>query len=61
MLEFQKMLCEKLSATDFRLAAEDITPFIYSNQKRADKRHGNADFFKAMTMALKPITGSRLL
>ena len=61
MLEFQKMLCEKLSATNFRLAAEDVTPFIYSDQKRADTRHWNADFFKAMTMALKPITGSRLL
>lgn len=54
MSEFQSMLLKKLDATDFRLAAQDVLPFLYSDQKRADTGHWNAAFFKAMTMTLTP-------
>jgi hypothetical protein len=59
MSDFQNMLCQKLDTTDFQLAAQDVLPFIYSDQKRDDIRHWNADFFKAMTRTLTPSVTTR--
>ena len=58
MSEFQSMLLKKLDATDFNLAIQDVLPFIYSDQKRTDTRHWNAEFFKAMTRTLMPAQGT---
>jgi hypothetical protein len=51
--KFQAMLLDKLKTTNFRLAAEDVSPFLYSDQKRADLRDWNFDFFKAVTKRLQ--------
>lgn len=59
MSDFQNMLCQKLDITDFQIAAQDVLPFIYSEQKRDDIRHWNADFFKAMTRTLTPSVTTR--
>ena len=60
IVDFKNLLCKKFDSTDFALAAQDVSPFIYSDQKRSDTRDWNADFFKAMTKTIQASTSNDL-
>ncbi|MFW7382129.1 MAG: nucleotidyl transferase AbiEii/AbiGii toxin family protein [Oligoflexus sp.] len=49
---FKAMLIEKIRSTNFKYAVEDVSPFIYSEQKRSELKHWNVTFFEAFSRIL---------
>jgi len=49
---FKAMLIEKIRSINFKYAVDDVSPFIYSEQKRIELKHWNVTFFEAFARIL---------
>ncbi len=50
---FKGILIDKIRRTNFKHAVDDVSPFIYSEQKRSDLKHWTGNFFETFARTLQ--------